>query len=1829
MLAAPILSAVMALPLLGSMTTLSMAAQQRGIEISKDGDYFGFDLRTEKNVSLDQCSSICLGDDACLAFTYNPKVQWCFLKSDFGQLNEAIGSIAGRVVAEAGVEVEADLGATPELPFPTHRLRAEAKEFKDGLPIDETGTGVHEWLTQIKKALKNADNRTAFEAYKSVARATPDDVHVFISLAETAMATAPTNDQERKSLQQAASSSGWLAYQLSRTSKTRANALALLGQALEQREDFQPALSAYKASLDLVSSRSVQALYDDLKLRRGFRILDKTVDNDAAIARLCVQFSENLVKKGFDYTPFVRLDNAAPSALDVNERQICVSGLEQGRNYALTLRQGLPAASGEILPATVNFSLYVQDRPASVRFTSDSFVLPSKARRGIPLVSVNLETANLKLFRVGERALTQLISGSNFLRQLDGYDVSNISEQMGAAVWEGAIEIAEQHLNREVTTSIPVDDIVPERKPGVYVLTAEPTDGKSTQDYSSRATQWFVISDIGLTTYTAQDGISIFTRSLSTAQPLEDVEITLLAKNNEVLGKVTSDDRGFAKIEPGLVRGNGGDAPAALLARVGDSDFLFLDLTRAGFDLSDRGVTGRAVPKQLDVFVWTERGIYRAGETVHVGALARDATSTAIDDLPLTFIFTRPDGVEDRRLISNSQKVGGYNIDLRLPKNAMRGTWTMAVYTDPKLPQIASQLFLVEDFVPDRIEFDLKNRSPEVTIGDSASVEVDGRFLYGAPAAGLQLEGDVLISTARTWDKFQGFYFGLADEEEGEKQRQPLTNLSALDGNGQALVNIDLTNVPSTTRLLNAEVSVRLLETGGRAVERKLDIALQPQADVIGIRPEFSGNSVEQGSIAKFRVIAADTEGARIDVQGATWSLVKIERNYQWYRSGNSWNYEPVTLTKEVSNGTMNIAAGEDVALSVPVDWGRYRLQIESGDVSGPISSVEFDAGWYVSSTSTETPDGLEIALDKARYTVGEKAKLRLSPRFAGSALVIIGGETLVRSFDVDVPEDGITIDIPVEDNWGAGQYVTATLFRPGEDVESRMPSRAIGLKWLAVTPGDKHLTVALNTPEMIAPRSRLAVPISVANANGQVAYVMVAAVDVGILNLTRYQPPDPVAWFFGQRQLGLEIRDIYGRLIDGSLGTTGKLRTGGDGGNMTADGSPPTEKLMALFSGPVRLDGDGQAIVEFDIPQFNGTARIMAVAWTKQAIGHANRDVVIRDPVVITASLPRFLTPGDVADIRLDFTPTEATTGAFELSIEPTAQVSLSAQSYPSNLELQSGKRTSVVLPLTAESIGTAGIKLRLIDAQGLSIEHDLVLPVLPVDQPVTTRKVIALEPGSAPLVLDQSLFGNSQIGGSNLSVSVSNHASFDVPGLLLGLDRYPYGCTEQTTSRALPLLYLAELSSMASGAISADEQEAVKTRVQDAIYQVLNNQSSSGAFGLWAPGSDDLWLDAYVSDFLTRARERGYIVPDQALISSLTNLQNALVYTNDVKDKGHEIAYALYVLARNKKASLGDLRYYADSQLADFASPMAVGQLAAGLALYGDQQRSEKLFSVALKRLQQAGSFDYSRSDYGSPLRDAAAVLSLAAEVKPVPQVLPALIDYVGQLRTKTKSLSTQDQAWMAMAARSVVKASDNLVLEVNGEGQQGAFSASIDGATLTNQPIEIANRSDASVEAALTIVAAPAQSLPAGGDGFAIERRYYTQEGEEINITSVAQNQRFVVVLKIEESAEWQSRVIVSDYLPAGFEIDNPSLVSSAELGNFSWLEKTEAAHLEFRDDRFVAAFNRSAGVKEPIILAYVIRAVTPGLYSHPPALVEDMYRPQFSARTATGMMEVTAP
>jgi uncharacterized protein YfaS (alpha-2-macroglobulin family) len=629
-----------------------------------------------------------------------------------------------------------------------------------------------------------------------------------------------------------------------------------------------------------------------------------------------------------------------------------------------------------------------------------------------------------------------------------------------------------------------------------------------------------------------------------------------------------------------------------------------------------------------------------------------------------------------------------------------------------------------------------------------------------------------------------------------------------------------------------------------------------------------------------------------------------------------------------------------------------------------------------------------------------------------------------------------------------------------------------------------------------------------------------------------------------------------------------------------------------------------------------------MAVAWSKDKVGKAVGDVIVRDPVVVTATLPRFILTGDKSTMHLELDNVEGAAGDYRVTVETDGPVSAAAA--PQNLRLAAKQRTQLNVPLTAAAAGIGFVKVKIAGPQNFALERNYTLGAKPATQILARRSVRPIAQGES-LTLNPDMFADLVPGTGAVSISVGPSTALDAATLLKALDRYPFGCSEQITSRALPLLYVNELAVESHLALDT----AIDQRIKDAIDKLMSRQGADGSFGLWSVGGEDAWLDSYVTDFLTRARERGFAVPDVAFRLALDRLRNFVTNQNDPgRNGGRDLAYALYVLARNGAAPVGDLRYIADTRLDDIETPIAKGQVAAALGLMGDKARADRVYAAAIASIAPPPRFGFGRADYGSTLRDAAAVVTLAAEGGAPKATLMNAVARVETARSSSNYTSTQENAWMVLAARALGRET-KIALTVNAEARQSPLYRTYRADTLRREPVKITNTGDSDLRAVVSVSGAPITPEPAAEKGFRIERQYYTLAGEAVDPSKVKQNTRMVVVLKVTEPDPHYGRVIVADYLPAGFEIDNPHLVSSGDTGTLGWIEDAkEPVSSEFRDDRFSAAFDRSDKDNAVFTVAYVVRAVSPGQYVLPQAYVEDMYRPDRFGRTATGRVEVTA-
>ncbi|MDB5485377.1 MAG: alpha-2-macroglobulin-like, partial [Tardiphaga sp.] len=1391
--------------------------------------------------------------------------------------------------------------------------------------------------TDADAALRRNDVRSALQIMSQIVAAAPEDGSNWLRLARSIFQLRTTTSAEQFLFNERAATSAYLAYQRAGNAGEEAEALAVLGRALSEQKLWRPALDALRLSLDLREVADVRGRYEKLRDERGFKLLDYTVDSDSASPRACFQFSEDLAKR-VDFAPFLTLAGSDKPALSADCKQLCVDGLKHGERYNVNLRAGLPSQVKETLPKSAEFNIYVRDRKPFVRFTGRAYVLPRAGQQGIPLVSVNTRSVNVQVFRIGDRNLINTVLGSDFQRALSTYELDSLGNERGAKVWSGELATATT-LNADVTTAFPVDQAIGALQPGIYVMTAAAKGpGSGGDDESgSLATQWFIVSDLGVAAFSGNDGIHVFVNSLASTDPTANAEVRLIARNNEILATRKTDEAGHVLFEAGLAKGDGGLSPALLTVTADQGDYAFLSLKSQAFDLSDRGVTGRPAPAGSDAFVYTERGVYRSGETVYLTALLRDGQGIAVSGAPLTLVVERPDGVEFRRAVLPDQGAGGRSLTVPLNAAVPTGTWRVRAFTDPKGKSVGETTFMVEDYVPERLEFDITSSAKDIKPQVPVELEVSGKFLYDATASALQLEGDLLVAPAAERPGFAGYQFGVADDESASNERTPIEDLPETDAAGTAKFPVSLPKPPSSTRPQEAQIFIRMTEAGGRAVERKIVLPVAPSGPMIGIKPLFADKTIAEGDKAGFDVVMAAPDGSRVARTGLRYELLKLEARFQWYRQGSSWDYEPVKSTSRVADGDLTVTTAEPARLTLQPRPGRYRLDVRTADADGPLTSVQFDVGWY-SDGSADTPDLLETSIDRPDFVAGDTMTVTVNARAAGRLTVNVLGDRLLLTQAMQVNAGTSQVRIPVGKDWGTGAYVVATLRRPLDQAAQRMPGRALGLKWFGIDKSARTLGVTLSPATLVRPGTTMRLPVKLSGlAPGEDAKIVVAAVDVGILNLTNYKPPAPDDYYLGQRRMSAELRDLYGQLIDGMQGTRGQIRSGGDSAGAELSGSPPTQKPLALYSNIVTVGPTGEASISFEIPEFAGTARVMAVAWTATKLGRATTDVIVRDPVVLTTTLPRFLLSGDKGTMSFDLDNVEGEAGDYTVAVTAAGPVKLSGNPV-TTLKLAAKQRISTALPIEAAGAGAAQLDVAIQGPNGLTLARHYDLTVKAPTQILARRSIRTLAKGES-LTLTSDMFADLVPGTGGVSLSVGLSTALDAAAILKALDRYPFGCTEQITSRVMPLLYVNDLAAGAHLAMDI----SVDQRIKDSIDRLLARQGSNGSFGLWSAGGDDPWLDAYVTDFLTRAREKGFAVPDVVFRTALDRIRNTVVNAEEPEkgDGGRNLAYGLYVLAKNGAAPIGDLRYLADTKLGNIATPIAKAQLAAALALVGDRAR------------------------------------------------------------------------------------------------------------------------------------------------------------------------------------------------------------------------------------------------------------------------------------------------
>ena len=1589
-------------------------------------------------------------------------------------------------------------------------------------------------------------------------------------------------------------------------------------------------------------------------------------------AEACLRFDKTMDRRiEAHYGDYVRVTPAVAPAPRAQGRDLCLAGLDYGKTYSVTLLAGLASVNGFRLAADQTVKVALADRPSLVSIAGDGFILPRQTSTGVAIQTVNVDRLRIHVLRMGDRLLaTQPGTPGSGGSTMGGYEIRGLLEQQASVVWVGTMAVPRQP-NATVQTAFPLDRIIKDKGLGAYLIVAEnaasPVPSPAfaqggDDDYRALdkplAAHWVIATDLALTTMSGQDGLHVFARSLASAKPAAGVTISLIAAGQDVLGSARTDADGQVRFDPGLLRGHGATAAKTVTAYASDSDFTVLDLSRPAFDLSDRGVSGMEAAGPVLAYLATERGVYRPGETVNVTALLRDHLGVGLDGA-LTLTLRRPDGVQARRVTLAGGQADGFHQAFTLTATAARGQWTVEARVDPTGPAIGRVQFDVQDFVPQQLKVTLAPSAPALLPGQKLAFTVDGQFLYGAPAAGLN--GEATLRIMRDPDPVpdaKGYSFGLVDED--VKQDEQTIAMPDADGAGKSVVQADVKIPAAPSAPLKGVLTAGLFEPTGRLVSDQAELPIRNQALLIGVRGRVSGDAgFETQTAASLDALVYDRNGHPRAAAGLRWDLIRENRVYDWFSANGSWTFHYHTVDEPVAGGTLDVAADRPATVSQNLDWGQYRFVV-SDPATHAASSSRLSVGWATQSGDTATPDRVAVTAKDASLKVGQQTLVHVGAVFAGEAELVIANDRVLETRSLTIPKEGLDVPVTAGASWGPGAYVMVTMYRPlAEPARPHDPTRAVGLAYIAVDQRARTLDVALAAPAITLPRGPTIVPVHVTGGTaGQPVFLTLAAVDEGILQITRFASPDPAAFLFGKRQLGIDIRDDYGRLLQ-SQAQVGTIREGGDAGLGGPGLAVTSTKIVSLFSGPVAVDANGEARVPLDIPDFEGQLRLMAIAWSRDAVGSAHAQMIVRDPVFAQVDLPRFLAPGDQARINVSLVDNDGAAGPYHLDVTASGPATIATGNHV-DATLATGARKSFAMALDATDAGVAEIAADLTGPNGFKQHRSWSIAIRPAHYPITLASTARQRPGEV-FKLDPRQLDTFVPGSVIVSVGYAGYAGLDASSLLQSLYSYPFGCTEQLASAAWPLIYFNDPGLLGR----VPRQAGAKAKVQQAIDTIIDREDPAGRFGLWRVGDGQAspWLDIYAVDFLMHAKDGGFDVPDAALHRALGYVGEQVGQSDEYADsqfrstQDETRAYGWYVLARAGRPDLSSmrrqydtLRRVASAGVFDVfwpgsdgheAEPLALGQLAGALSLMGEQRRAHDAFRLAVDNLEREG--DERRGwflwTYWSYVRDLAGLTALAAD-SGQDQLAQSLIDKFGALNLSTPLLGTQEKAALLSAAHAMNRDEPGRAVSVNGTAVDplklpAEFSPT---AEQVSAGYGIANTGTKPLWRTVTVTGAPNEALPALEAGYSLDRQTLALDGKTLDPAHLRQNDRFIVVLHGQAGDDNDHRTVIVDPLPAAWEIE--AVVSSPDTYPFVG-SLTDTRVAEKRDDRYVAAFDLGSGLngdrsgevddskKGPPPLgvsefrvAYVVRVVTPGRFTRPEAVVSDMYRPQLMARTGAG-------
>ncbi|MFO7768190.1 MAG: MG2 domain-containing protein, partial [bacterium] len=1522
---------------------------------------------------------------------------------------------------------------------------------------------------------------------------------------------------------------------------------------------------------------------------------------------------------------FITIEPAVPHRVSAAGSRLRLSGeFHAGSVYTVRIDEGLRARDGSRLDRPFSRTVRMTDLSPSVDFTHPGTYLARTGLKNVAIEAVNVPGVQVEVEKVYANNLVPFL-----LRRSRSYWGSSAGE-LGHPVFSREIPLTLDR-NEPATITVDFEEFLSGHPAGLFQVTARNTERMWTGD-----ARRVLLTDIGLIGKMAGDQLHVWALSTQSLEPVPEVEVELLSRSNQTMASGRTDEGGHLLLT-GIADRASEFEPYLLRARRGE-DMSFLLFSECRVSDADFDVDGRPFLQQgYEAMVYTERGVYRPGETVHTASIVRGPGGTVPPSFPLRLRVVRPDG---RILLERQEREpqeGWASFDFPVPDYAPTGRYQAQLLGGEEEP-LGTASFRVEEFMPDRMKVEVVSWEPRYAAGDTLDVSVMGTMLFGPPAAGRRLEARFTLEAVpfRPPDH-TSFTFGDAQvsfetftDEVGERR---------LDHEGRAALPFVIPADLSPPAALEGTVYATVREEGGRAVTGAVSFPVDVYPFYPGLRRPSEGYA-EPGRPETIEYVVLTPEGRPRQVDGLQARFYRVRWNTTVQRdSSGRVRFESTRSLEPLETAEISTPDGRGSFTFTPPEWGLYRVRLTHPG-SGASAALEFYAsGWGYSPWSMDNPDRVDLELDRERYDEGDPVKVLVKAPFAGTLLLTVERERVLHRELHRMEANTAEITLTADRSWFPNAYLTATLVRSIDSAETEAPTRAWGTVPAVMERSRRVLDLDLDVPVTMRPGTTLPVTVRV-RAGGAAppapgTRLTVAAVDEGILQLTGFSGPDPVEFFYGRKRLDVTTYDVFALLLPEVEESQTYSVPGGDRmealrQQMLSPASARRVEPVALWSGIVETDAAGTASVPLEVPEdFNGRLRLMAAAASGEQFGSARGEVTVREPIVLTPTLPRFLAPAD--SIRIPVTVFNGTgrEGSVAVSVKAEGAAGIIGPSQVI-LDLMEGEEGSVSFRARADrSSGRATFTVR---ARSAAVEVDRVIE-LPVRPPAPPLVRASAGSASADRPASFTLPGGWMEGSASAVVAVHPLPLVRFSGSLQELLRYPHGCLEQVASRAFPLLYFQDLARVAEPEIFRDR--APEYFVGEAIRRITAQQRSDGAFTTWPRSGVNDWTHVYAHHFLVEADGAGYAVADRVLEGAARHTRSILFGSEEEVRRGVVAAsdrrslmtraYAAYVLALDGQAQRSAMNFLFESRLE--STPLPGRMLLAGAFALSGQTASA--FQILPGFLQPVTTDRLTGTTLSSSVRDNAIVLAVLADVSPDHASIPTLVEYLSSEAEAGGWHNTQEDAWAFLALgkilRRVGERGFSGTVTVDGEpaGRLDGGPFALSREDLPGRTVEIHVEGEGTAYWYWRVRGIPiGQDFREEDNGLRIRRLYLDTAGRSVPADSLRHGELYVARLQVSSPNREVENVVIADLLPAGLEIENPRLASREVLPDDRQAARPD--YMDIRDDRILLYTDLEQG--EAKRFYYSVRAVTAGDFLLPPVWAECMYDPGLNSVSGSGSLRV---